>query len=112
MDRYRIRIQIGVSYDNEPDEIETALIESLSGIESVLWQPVPRVRFREFGDSALIFDLLAWIAMPADRGRVIHEINRNIYYKFKDEGIGIPYPQRVVYLHPAKDATLEADPDK
>ncbi len=112
VDRYRLRIRIGVSYDNEPDEIETALIESLSGVESVLWQPVPRVRFREFGDSALIFDLLAWIAMPADKGRVTHEINRNIYYKFKDEGIGIPYPQRVVYIHPAKDATLEADIDK
>lgn len=107
--RYRLRIRIGVSYDNHPDEIEAALIESLSGVKPVIWQPPPRVRFREFGDSALIFELLAWIAMPADRGRVVHEINRNIYYKFKEEEIGIPYPQRVVYLHQPKDATLEAN---
>lgn len=107
--RYRVRIKIGVSYNNHPDEVETALMEALSGVNAVIWQPPPRVRFREFGDSSLNFELLAWIKLPAERGLVIHEINRNIYYKFKEDDIEIPYPQRVVYLHQVKDVPEAID---
>jgi MscS family membrane protein len=60
--------------------------------------PQPRVRFRSFGDSALEFELLGWVAAPADRGLVEHQMNKAVFYAFKDAGVEIPFPQRVVHL--------------
>ena len=39
--------------------------------DNVCTDPKPRVRFREFGESGLRFQLLAWIEKPEQRGLVI-----------------------------------------
>ena len=64
--------------------------------------PEPRVRFRSFGDSALDFELLGWIEEPVLRGRVLHALNREVYRRFNEEGVEIPFPQRDVHLYPAQ----------
>ena len=66
--------------------------------ESVCKDPIPRVRFRSFGDSGLIFQLHLWIEKPEDRGRIVDEINSDIYKRFKDENIEIPFPQRTIHV--------------
>ena len=65
---------------------------------NVCKQPEHRVRFRSLGDSGLIFQLLFWIQKPADRGRIVDEINSEIYNKFNSENIVFPYPQRTIHL--------------
>ena len=60
--------------------------------------PEPRVRFREFGDSSLNFELLCWARRPQDRGRLVHGLNTGIYDAFDKVGIEIPFPQRDVHL--------------
>lgn len=84
--RYRFRAKVGVAYDSDLDVVEKALLDSLEGVPEVLANPSPRVRFREFGDSALIYELMAWVTAPADRGRVLHEVNRNIFNIFRQRG--------------------------
>ncbi|MBT8406013.1 MAG: mechanosensitive ion channel, partial [Deltaproteobacteria bacterium] len=69
----------------------------------VVTDPKPRVRFRTFGDSSLDFELLCWAHRPHDKGRIIHELNREIYKSFARDGIVIPFPQRDVYVHSFKD---------
>jgi len=101
--RFRVRAQVGVSYDSNPDQVEQVLLSCLEGMPEIMSHPAPRVRFRQFGDSALIFDLLAWIHDPADRGRVLDRINRNILQKFRQADIEIPYPQRVVHMPSPED---------
>lgn len=96
--RYRVRCKVGVSYNSDPKEVEQALLDCIKDIPEILQFPNPRVRFRAFGDSALDFELLAWVRYPADRGRIVHRMNQNIFYAFKDAGIEIPFPQRVVHL--------------
>jgi MscS family membrane protein len=64
---YRVRSKVGVSYDSDPDLVEENLLKSLENISAILPQPVPRVRFRSFGDSALDFELLSWVSDPRDR---------------------------------------------
>ena len=60
--------------------------------------PEPRVRFREFGDSSLNFQLMVWIDEPVLRGRAVDELNTGIYKRFLAENIEIPFPQRVVHM--------------
>jgi len=60
--------------------------------------PEPRVRFRDFGDSGLGFELLCWVVEPAVRGYITHELNKAIYKGFAGAGIVIPFPQRDVHI--------------
>ncbi len=57
-------------------------------------RPNPRVRFREFGDSALNFELLCWVSNPALTARATHELNSAIYERFRADNIDITFTQR------------------
>ena len=103
--RFRVRATVGVGYESDLDQVEAELLAALEDIPEILSDPPPRVRFREFGDSALIYQLLAWIRDPADRGRVLHLINRNLHRRLRAAGIEIPFPQRVLTMvRPPRDS--------
>ena len=99
---YRIRIPIGVAYGSDIDKVQEALLGIAGGTTNVLPEPAPRVRFREFGDSALLFELLCWVTEPAVRGLTTHYLNTAIYKKFNELGIIIPFPQRDVHMYEEK----------
>ncbi len=96
---FRVRIPVGVAYGSDIDLVEKTLLETAANNSNVLSEPSPRVRFREFGDSALLFELLCWAKEPALRGLTAHELNRAIYKRFNELGITIPFPQRDVHLY-------------
>ncbi|MFH1766155.1 MAG: mechanosensitive ion channel family protein [Gemmatimonadota bacterium] len=97
-DSYRIRVAVGVAYGSDIDHVMSVLMKVGTGQPEVRATPEPRVRFRRFGESSLDFELLCWIERPADRGRVIHELNCNVYRAFAATGISIPFPQRDLYI--------------
>lgn len=97
-DRYRVRIAVGVSYGSDIDRVMEVLLEIANAHQKVQPTPAPRARFRAFGESSLDFELLCWIARPADRGLVTHELNCEIYRRFNETGISIPFPQRDLYI--------------
>jgi MscS family membrane protein len=96
--QYRIRVSIGVAYGSDIDKVMDVLLDVGKTHPKILNRPEPRVRFRQFGDSSLNFDLLCWIARPAERGLVLHEVNCQIYRKFTEADISIPFPQRDLYI--------------
>ena len=80
------------------DVIKKILFDIAVNSKNTCEDPAPRVRFREFGESGLKFQLLAWIEKPELRGRVIDELSTNIYNDFNKENIEIPFPQRTVHI--------------
>ena len=96
--RHRIRIAVGVAYGSDIDKVIAALESVASGHEEVCANPAPRVRFREFGESSLNFELLCWIDRPVNRGRMLHELNCTVYKTFVAESIEIPFPQRDLHV--------------
>ncbi len=91
--RFRVRIKIGVAYGTDIDQMESILLDIANSHVMVVKQPTPRVRFRNFGDSSLNFELLCWSFKPEDKGRLIHALNSEIYKAFNANGIVIPFPQ-------------------
>jgi small-conductance mechanosensitive channel len=97
--RVRFRISVGVSYGSDPRLVEKLLLEVATADPSVLKDPPPTVVFKEFGDSALLFELRAWSVDMAHRpGTLESQLNFAIWDKFKQHGIEIPFPQRDVHL--------------
>ncbi|MDJ0749754.1 MAG: mechanosensitive ion channel family protein [Woeseiaceae bacterium] len=97
-EKHRIRVGVGVAYGSDVDHIIDILERIAKDHGEILENPAPRVRFREFGESSLDFELLGWIARPVDRGRLRHELNCAIYKGFIEEGVEIPFPQRDLHV--------------
>lgn len=96
--KLRIRIPMGVSYNSDLDKVEYTLIEVMKSHKEVMKEPVPRIRFRRFGNSAIELEALCLIDEPANRGRVTHELIKEIDKAFKEEKIRMPFPQRDVHI--------------
>jgi small-conductance mechanosensitive channel len=97
-DRYRIRVAVGAAYGSDIDRVMEVLLQVGTDHPMVREDPEPRVRFRKFGESSLDFELLCWIERPENRGLVVHELNCQVYKKFAEAGISIPFPQRDLYI--------------
>jgi small-conductance mechanosensitive channel len=95
---YRIRVKVGVAYGSDVDQVMEVLMGVGTSHPKVKSKPEARVRFRTFGESSLDFELLCWIEEPAQRGLVTHELNCEVYRKFAEAGISIPFPQRDLYI--------------
>ncbi len=97
-EHHRIRVAVGTAYGSDIDQVIETLENVARENTDVLKNPAPRVRFRRFGDSSLDFELLGWIAMPIDRGRVAHELHCEVYKAFLANKIEIPFPQRDLHV--------------
>jgi MscS family membrane protein len=97
--KHRIRIPVGVAYGSDVDEVCSVLEEVANSVPEVVKLPAPRVRMRAFGASSLDFELLTWIDHPELRGRVRHQLLKDIYKAFNEKRIQIPFPQTDVHLH-------------
>ena len=97
-EKFRIRVQVGVAYGTDIDEVREVLQTVAAREESVCDEPEPRVRFRRFGASGLDFELLCWIDEPVLSGRVIDILNSSVYKQFQASGIEIPYAKQDIYV--------------
>jgi small-conductance mechanosensitive channel len=97
----RITVAVGVSYDSDVEKVRNTLLNIANNHPLVMKTKnkdasLPKVLFRGFGDSALDFELRCFIFDIDQRLNVISELNFSIFKAFREEGIEIPFPQRVV----------------
>ena len=97
-EKVRIRITVDVAYGTDLEIVKKILFNIAETSDNVCSDPEPRVRFREFGESGLRFQLSSWIEKPELRGRVIDELSTKIYNTFRKENIEIPFPQRTLHI--------------
>lgn len=105
--RMSLLVQVGVSYDCDPEAVEQILIEeAVAGahdIDGLLADPAPFVRFIPgFGDSSIDFTLICQVAEFVDQFAVQHELRKRIFRRFRTEGIEIPFPIRTVHMKAVK----------
>ena len=99
--QFRVTVPVGVAYGSDTDKVIKILFGAANANPKILKEPdkyKAMVRFTEFGDSSLNFELVAWIDHVENRFEVTTDIHKEIDKKFKDENIEIPFPQRVVWM--------------
>lgn len=96
--KHRIRMKVGVAYGSDIDQVREVLEKVAADNSQVCKIPEPRVRFRNFGNSSLDFELLCWVDMPVLRGQVLDKLYTNVYKKFMELEIEIPYSKQDVYI--------------
>jgi len=95
----RIDMPIGASYDADPRQVETILLEAAKNEPNVSSHKPSQVRFVEYGDNSINFELLIWIDVRnTPRRRVRSNLYFAIFDEFQKAGIEIPYPQRDLHI--------------
>ena len=96
--KQRVAIVVEAAYGSDVDLVKEVLLSCPEGVPDVCDTPAPQVRFRQFGGSGLMFELLIWTDSPARRGLVINDLNFRVYKAFGAAGIEIPYSKHDVYI--------------
>jgi small-conductance mechanosensitive channel len=94
----RQEVPVGVAYGNDPRKVIDILLDIAKSHPMVLTMPEPNVDFIGFGASSLDFELRFYIADLLTGLSIRNDIKIEILKRFEEEGIVIPYPQRVVTL--------------
>jgi small-conductance mechanosensitive channel len=94
--KLRLRVEVGIDYDVNPDHAEAVALEALTELEEIMSQPAPQVLPVRFDDSAVILELRFWIDKPTPqrKWRATQVVIHNVKAAFRREGIKIPFPQR------------------
>lgn len=94
----RFEVKANVDYSTDVRHVEEILIELVSQHSSVRSDPKPFVRFTEFGDSALFFSVFFWTNDLFRVENIRSEIRFDIFEKFKEHKIVIPFPQHDIHM--------------
>ncbi|EMA65445.1 mechanosensitive ion channel family protein [Halorubrum kocurii] len=107
--RLRIHMEVGIGYDDDPDEASEIAEEVLAGVDTIANNPKPYAIPSGFGDSAILLDLRFWIDPPTPQARWRSKATavERIQDRFVDAGISIPYPQRTISYPPETAADAE-----
>ncbi len=102
-----VRVNAGVSYNSDLEHVERVCLETANEVMKSHPGAVPDVkpsfRISEFGDSSVNFRVLLHAKEYADQYALSHEFMMKLFKRFREEGIEIPFPQRVVTMKHDKD---------
>ncbi len=98
----RLDIVVGISYDDDIDKAQAALLELMTSDPRANAEPEPQVMVKELADSSVNINLRCW-AGAGDYWGLLFDLNKAVKLRLDAEGISIPFPQRDVHLFEDKN---------
>jgi small-conductance mechanosensitive channel len=98
----RVSKTFNVGYGTDVEKVKKIIHEVINSNPDIITDDddlKPIVRFDEMAESSINFSILVWIRDRDSRFGVNDYLNTNLYKRFNEENIDIPYPQRVVHLN-------------
>ncbi|HTY92938.1 MAG TPA: mechanosensitive ion channel domain-containing protein [Steroidobacteraceae bacterium] len=107
----RLRLPVMISYDDEPEEALSALLEAVSDHPRILREPAPVSRLMAFEDYGMRLEVRFWIADPMNGvNNVRSDVNRAIWRVFREHRIRMPVAQRELRILPRGRRSREDPP--
>ncbi len=94
----RFNVQVGVAYGSDTSLVREILINCAKAHNLVSDKPKPFVRFDDYGDSALIFNLYFWSKEVFTIENIQSDLRFMIDKEFRQANITIPFPQREITI--------------
>jgi len=94
----RFSVGVGVAYGSNTKLVTDILLDCARNNKSISNHPVPFVRFNNFGDSSLEFQVFFWVREPFLVEHAKSVLRYAIDDAFRKNGIQIPFPQRDVHI--------------
>ena len=98
----RFKVSVGVAYGSDVDKVMAILLECTVCHDKIIKSKednkYPFVRFVDFGDSALLFEVYFWSRDIFPIENTKSDIRYLIDKRFREEGITIPFPQRDLHV--------------
>lgn len=90
----RFKIPIPVAYGTDQEKILKLLMEVAAEDSNIAKEPVPSIRLKEFGSSAIVYELVIWTSKLMQRqGMMKSRINMAVCRKFAEHNITMPLPR-------------------
>jgi len=99
----RFHIDVGVAYGSDVEKVTRVLLQCAEDLNNVSKSPAPFVRFNDFGNSSLDFQLYFWTTETFQVEYIKSEIRYKIDAAFRANGVHIPFPQRDVHIKSKTD---------
>lgn len=97
-EKRRVDFTFGVGYGDSTQKTKETLMELINADERILKDPEPFIAVSELGDSSVNFVVRVWVE-SANYWGVYFDMNENVYNKFNEVGLNIPFPQMDVHVH-------------
>ena len=94
----RFTVTVGVAYGSDVEKVRDLLIQAARDNRYVVDRPSPFVRFVDFGDSSLVFELLFWSTVLITIEDVKSDLRFSIDKAFRENDVRIPFPQRDLWI--------------
>lgn len=94
----RFSVSVGVAYGSDPRQVEQILLAVAEAHKDIPQYPIPFVRFQDFGESALLFELFAFTKTSVLLGDIRSDLRYAIHDQLVQHNIEIPFPQRDVWI--------------
>jgi small-conductance mechanosensitive channel len=100
--RTRLKLDVAVHHDSDVRAVIALCEEAARATERVLPDPAPKCLLIELGESSLKLQLRFWIG-DAQNGvqNVKSDVLIEIWQRFKQQGVRVPYPQRDLHIRSA-----------
>ncbi len=95
---HAMRLQVGADYTVPPNRVKDALLRAVSQAKGVLPTPPAKVFLRDYGESAIIYEIKFNMTSHAQYNDVCDAIRTNIWYEFRRRKINIPFPIRTLQV--------------
>jgi CRP-like cAMP-binding protein len=93
-----MRLSVGADYSVPPNRVKDALRRAAMKAPGIEQSPPPKVYLKDFGESAIMYDVKFWMTTHATYNDICDAIRTNIWYEFKRQKINIPFPMRTLQV--------------
>jgi small-conductance mechanosensitive channel len=106
--RMAANVVVTVTFESDPEKVEDVLLEVVrqgcQEIPGLLAEPQPSVHLEPgFGEYSIGFSVNYQVAEFSSQASVRHELRKRIWRRFREEGIQIPLPARMVFMKSEED---------
>lgn len=94
----RFNVEVGVAYGSDVRLVEKILLQCAVSHSQIVAEPAPFVRFNDFGESSLDFQLFFWTKNDFRVENIKSDLRFEIDARFRENKVEIPFPQRDIHL--------------